>query len=477
MWKTKKYDLIAIGTGSAMMVVQAYLEMKPRARIAVIDKDPPGGICLTKGCVPTKLLVYPAEVLRTVEAARALGVRCDNLRLDFKAIMQRVQASVESEISRIRAALEAAPNIDYYPTAAAFSGPYRLRVGEREIKSGLILLGTGSCPSTPAIENLAAVPYYTSDTILSLQAPPRRLTIVGGGYIAAEYGHFFAAAGTEVTIVGRNPRFLPEEEPEVSALAKTHMGRRMTILTGHSVVSVSREAGGVIRATIRRSDTGSTRTCCSEALLVATGRASNSAILDAAKAGIQTDAEGWIRTDAYLQTNQPGIWALGDATGRHLFKHVANYEAQIVYYNALRNQHIAADYQVVPHAVFTYPEVAAVGLKETEAVEAYGEDNIRIGFERYANTTKGEAMGVEDCFVKIVMASEGSRILGAHIIGPQASTLIQAVVNLMAFPTESAAALAQAMYTHPALSEVVGRAAMNTMPLTQYRRLWGDGAL
>jgi dihydrolipoamide dehydrogenase len=470
MCKTKQYDLIAIGSGSAMMVVQAFVDMHPRARVAVIDKDPPGGICLTTGCVPTKLLVYPAEVLRIVEDARELGVRADNLQIDFRAVMQRMRTAIASEVDGIRTALKNAANIDYFAEAASFSGPYRLRVGAHALTSRLILLGTGSRPAMPAIENLARVPYHTSDTILTLDNRPKRLTIVGGGYIAAEFGHFFAAAGSAVTIVGRNPRLLPAEEPEVSALAHRKLARHMNIHTGHTVVSVSQVKDGVIHAVIRDRQSGREKVCAAEALLVATGRVANTDILSPEKAGIQTSADGWIETDDYLQTTQPGIWALGDATGRHQFKHVANYEAQLVYENALLQRSVKADYRAVPHAVFTYPEVAAVGLGESQAVAAYGEDEIIIGFESYANTTKGHAMGIAECFVKLVLRRDRMRILGAHIIGPQASVMIQEIVNLMVAGEGSVAPLVEAMHTHPALSEVVSRAALNTMPRAQYRR-------
>lgn len=205
----KTYDLIAIGTGSAMTLVQAFMEMHPGAKIAVIDKDPPGGICLTKGCVPTKLLVYPAEMIRLVEEARHLGIDFKITKINFAKIMKRMRSEVGSEIKGIQKALKHTRDIDYYPSVAEFTGPYQLRVAGEKIASDLILLGLGSRPSISAVKDLESIEYHTSDTILDLKKLPESIAIIGGGYIAAEYGHFFSAMGSEVTIIGRNPRLQP----------------------------------------------------------------------------------------------------------------------------------------------------------------------------------------------------------------------------------------------------------------------------
>ena len=464
----KEYDLIAIGTGSAMTIVQAYLEMQPASRIAIIDKDPPGGICLTKGCVPTKMLVYPAELIRLMGEAHGLGIKFDISRIDFKKIMKRMRTSVDKEIRQIGKSLKQARNIDYFQEAARFEAPYQLTVGGRTITSNKILLCLGSKPMIPPIANLEAVAYHTSDTILEIKKRPDSLVILGGGYIAAEYGHFFSAMGTRVTIVGRNRRFLPQEEPEIGHLARKKMSRYMDILTDHEAVKIENGRSGEKIITALDRARGKKITINAEHVLVATGRASNTDLLEPEKAGIETDQNGWIITNNHLETKQPGIWALGDANGKHLFKHVANYEAQVVYYNAFLGEKIGIDYHAVPHAVFCYPEIAAVGQTEMQAIAEYGEKNVLIGFHRYQDTTKGEAMGLKDYFVKIIVEKDRRKILGAHIIGPQASIMIQEIVNLMYTPERTYLPAISGMHIHPSLSEVVERALFALVPPSHY---------
>ena len=169
-----------------------------------------------------------------------------------------------------------------------------------------------------------------------------------------------------------------------------------------------------------------------------------------------------------MQTSQPNIWVLGDADGKFLFKHVANYEARIAYYNAILKKKVTVDYHAVPHAVFTAPEIASVALREQQAIEKYGKDNILIGFFKYADTAKGEAMALKYDFVKVILKRDTGKILGAHIIGPQASVLIQEIINLMYTETQSFEPLNEAMHIHPALSEVVARAFQTLMIPDQY---------
>jgi dihydrolipoamide dehydrogenase len=467
----KTYDMIAIGTGSAMTLVQAFMEMHSGAKIAVIDKDPPGGICLTKGCVPTKLLAYPAEMIRMVEEASHLGIDFKITNINFAKIMKRMRSEVGSEIKNIQKALKRAHDIDYYPAVAEFIGPYQLRVAGEKITSNLILLGLGSRPSIPAVKNLESIEYHTSDTILDLKKLPKSIAIIGGSYIAAEYGHFFSAMGSEVTIIGRNPRFLPQEETEVGDLALKRMSKHMTILTGHEAVAVSRTGRDANQIIARSNATGKGKKVIADKILVATGREPNTDLLRPERSGIEADGNGWIKTDTYLETSQENIWAFGDGNGKHQFKHVANYESQLVYYNALLKEKIKVDYHAVPHAVFTYPEVAAVGMTEAQAVSKYGAERILIGFQRFENTTKGDAMGVKGYFVKIIVDSHNRKILGAHVIGPQASILIQEVVTLMYTKEQTIVPVIAGMHIHPSLSEVVERAFLALMPRSQYQEM------
>jgi dihydrolipoamide dehydrogenase len=466
----KQYDLITIGTGSAMNIVDAMIQENPNVRIAVIDKDEPGGICLTRGCIPSKILLYPAELVRTIEKARELGVDAKIDSINFQTVMERMRTLINRDIDQIREGLSSSKNIDYYHAPAEFVSPYTLRVDGTEITSKMIFLGVGSKIIIPAIIGLDKVKYHTSDTVLKLTKLPESIAIIGGGYIAAEYGHFFSSMGSRVTIVGRNPQFLPEEEPEVSALAKKDLERHITILTNQEVREVREWADRKELVAVDRKS-GKTSTIAAKELMVATGRGPTTDILHPEKAGIKLTKEGWIEVNEYLETSQPNIWALGDADGKYPFKHVANYESKIVYYNAILKRKVKADYHAIPHAVFTYPEIASVGLGEREAVEKYGPDKVQIGFQKYEDTAKGEAMNVKDYFVKVIVEAETTKILGAHVVGPYASILIHEIIPMMYTGNGSYEPISDSIHIHPALSEVVERAFQSLVPAEHYQHM------
>ncbi len=467
----KQYDLIAIGTGSTMGVVEAMISENPKIRVAVIDKDEPGGICLTRGCIPSKLLLYPAELVRTIEKARTFGIDSEIKNVDFKTVMERMRNIIYKDINKIRQALSQSKHIDYYPESAEFVAPYTLKVGKETITAKMIFLCTGSKPSMPPIKGIEKTGYLTSDTILNISELPKSIVIVGGGYIAAEYSHFLSSMGAQVTVIGRNPQFIPTEEPEVSGLAKRELGKHVTIYTNHEVREAKVTSKGKKLLVAINRETKEKLEVTADELLIATGRASLSDVLHPEKGGIKTDSHGWIVVNEYLETSQPNVWALGDANGKYLFKHVANYEATIVYYKAVLKMNMKTDYHAVPHAVFTYPEIASVGLGEKEAIEKYGEDKLLIGFHRYEDTAKGEAMDAKDYFVKVIVEPDTMKILGAHIIGPYASVLIHEIIPLMYTKEESAKPLLDSMHIHPALSEVVDRAFRSLMPPEHYHHL------
>ncbi len=500
----KEYDVISIGTGSAISVVDAMLQKNPNLRVAVIDKDEPGGICLTRGCIPSKILLYPAEMVRTIEKANEFGIDVQLHKINFHKVMERMRHYIKEEIDMIRNGLSKSENIDYYHKTAEFIAPYTLKVSGSEndtIRANKIFLSTGSKPTIPPIKGLGDITYHTSDTILSMDKLPDSIAIVGGGYIAAEYGHFFSSMGSRVTVIGRNKQFLPHEDAEVSALAKQELSKHMTIITNNEVIEVvsnsntessdnksyasTKTSNGigleheqkVQRQLIARNMTnGELIRINAEDILIAAGRSSNTDILHPDKSGIQTDENGWIIVNEYLETSQPNIWAFGDANGVYPFKHKANYEAELVYYNAVlrknKDSKAKKDYHAVPHAVFAYPEIAAVGAREREALARYEENNILIGIARYEDTAKGIAMGIKDCFVKVIVKADGLEIIGAHIIGPYASTLIQEIVDIMSTEHErTVKPILGAMHIHPALSEVVQKSISSLMPPQQYHHL------
>jgi len=245
----------------------------------------------------------------------------------------------------------------------------------------------------------------------------------------------------------------------------------MTIITNHEVRKAENQPTGKKKLIAVNRENGKEAEITADEILVASGRGPNTDVLHPERAGVKTDEKGWITVNEYLETSQPNVWALGDANGKHPFKHAANYEALIVYYNAILKKNVKVDYHAVPHAVFTYPEIASVGLREKEAIEKYGKDNVLIGIQRYEDTAKGLAMGAKDYFCKAIVEERTMKILGAHIIGPYASIIIHEIINLMYTPTQSAAPIIRGMHIHPALSEVVERSFRSLMRPEQYHHI------
>ena len=282
---------------------------------------------------------------------------------------------------------------------------------------------------------------------------PSRLAIVGGGYIAGEMAHFFGAMGTQVTIIHRRLLMLREEDEDVARRFTEVYQRKFNMLLNAEVAQVSRN-GDEIHLVVATD--GRRVELAADALLLATGRIPNADTLQVGETGVEVDQRGYVQTDQYLETNVPGIWALGDIVGKYLLKHSANLEAAYVSNNILNPESkVAVDYRAMPHAVFASPQVASVGLTEGEAKEqgvAY-----KTASYDYHNTAYGSSIEDRDGFVKVLAAPGNEEILGAHIIGTDASILIQEVVNAMrmSLPID---AITQAIYVHPALPEVVQRA-------------------
>ncbi|MGM0404728.1 MAG: dihydrolipoyl dehydrogenase [Thermoplasmatota archaeon] len=452
----KEYDIIGIGSGSVTSVVTQALSRDDSLSVAVVEKDAPGGICLTRGCIPSKMILYPAELIGHIKESSKFGIDVDVKNIDFKRVMKRMRDHVDEQSKNIGNSLKQSEDLDFYHTTGEFIDDYILKVDDNKIKGKKIIIGAGSEPLIPPIEGLEKSGYITSEGLLHLKELPERIVIVGGGYIAAEYGYFLSMMGSDVTIIGRNEQFVPGEEPEVSDVLQKKLSEQMKIYTGHEAVKVKRK--GDVRLVVAEDKSGERKGFKCDEILVAAGRKSNSEYLKPERSGIDTDDRGWIKVNKKMETSKDNIWALGDATGKYMFKHVANKEAEIVYYNAFTQRKREMDYHAVPHAIFTYPELASVGMVEEEADKKH---DILVGYYPYGDTGKGMAMMAEDYFIKVIVEKDTYRILGAHIVGPQASTLIQEIINLMYTQDQSANPIFRGMHIHPALSEVVERAFYN----------------
>jgi dihydrolipoamide dehydrogenase len=400
-------------------------------------------------------MVYPADRIVEIREAKKFGVTAEVTGIDFAGIMDRMRAYVKTSRDRIRDGLNSAEDFDFYFGEARFTGEHSLHVADRQIRGKTIFIVTGARPLIPDIKGIQSVDFLTNESALQLRTLPGSMIIIGGGYIAVEFAHFFEAMGTKVTIVQRNPRLVPEEEPEVSELLKQSLSRRMTVHTGTEAVEADRKGTDI--SIIARQGGKKTIEVNAQALLIAAGRKSNADLLQVENTGVQTDARGYIVVDDYFETTKKDIWSFGDAIGRKMFRHAANHAAELVWHNAVHGKKSRMNYLTVPHAVFSYPEIASVGLTEEQAVRAMGKQDILVGKAMYTDVARGQAMMEKEAFTKAVVHRKSGKILGYHIIGPNASVLIQEVVNAMA-GDGNLWSVAKGMHIHPALPEVVLKA-------------------
>lgn len=452
----EKFDILVIGSGSGMIV--AANAVASGLKVALVESGPLGGTCLNRGCVPSKMLIYPADIAALIKEAEKIGINASVNSVDFKKIMDTMHALVTDDVERQARAIEHDPNIRWFKDVGEFISDYTLQVGDNTIKADRIFIVSGARPDIPQIKGIETVDYLTSDTALQLETLPKRMIIIGGGYVAVEFGHFFSSIGTRVTIVQRSSRLLPDEEPEVSELLKKEMGKRMEIFTNCEAVE-AKENNGIKTIVARNREDSSLKEFSAESLLVAVGRVPNSDVLKPEKTGAKLDKRGYIEVNEFLETRKKNIWAFGDAIGKQMFKHVANYEASIAWHNCQHEHKVPVDYSAAPHAVFTHPQIASVGLKEAEAKQlGY---KILVGTALYRDTAMGAAMGKPQGFVKTILERKTGKILGAHIIGPYASILIQEVINAMATGDRTYLPIVRGMHIHPAMAEVVQNAFVN----------------
>jgi len=449
----KKFDLIVIGTGSGLEVSAAAVQRG--WRVAVIEEGPFGGTCLNRGCIPSKMLVHVADVARTIADAGRFGIHSAIDRIDWPSIVERTFAEIDRDAANILEGNRRADGITVFEGTARFVGHKQVEVDGAQLNAETIVIAAGTRPSVPAIPGLADGDYETTDTVMRLPDLPRRLAILGGGFVGAELGHVFGSLGSEVTIITRGPAMVRDEDRDVSRRMTEAYARRFALRLSSEVRSVARHDGTM---TLEVGPSGEAASPSSEpvecdALLVAVGRTPNADRLDVGATGVETDERGFVRTDEYMRTNVDGIWALGDIVGRWQLKHNANLEAAHVANNILNPEQLAAvDYHAMPAAIFGSPQIGSVGITEQEAEEkgiAYA-----AATHSYDDTAYGQSIEDHDGFVKVLADPASGEILGCHVIGQDASVLVQEAVNVMRFrlPID---VIAQSIYIHPALPEVM----------------------
>lgn len=474
------YDIVLIGSGSVNSFPGP--EFSDRS-IAYIDRGVGpehvfGGTCLNVGCIPTKMFVHTADLAHSAAHADPFGVAARVDSVDFPAVRDRIFGRIDP-ISRggedYRATHPDNSNLTFFRGTARFTGPKQLEVqtasGTHTITGDTIVIGVGSRPALPPVEGLAAVNPHTSDTIMRISSLPKSLAILGSGVIALEFAHVFASFGVTVHLIARSSSLLRRFDEDIAHRITQVAQERYTVHLNTEVERVSRTESGV---SLSLSGADGSQDIAVSDVLVATGRVPNSDVLDAEQGGLALHEDGRIRVDRYqraLNSNGgevEGVWAVGDVSSQHQLKHVANRELRIARHNILHPEDlIPSDDLPVPAGVFTSPQVATVGLTEAEAREWAAEQGkeIKVGHQEFAHIAYGWAMemGAPGDFAKIIVDAQSTEILGAHIVGPHAPTLIQQLIQAMS-TGQTARDLARGQYwIHPAMPEVVENALLQVI--------------
>jgi mycothione reductase len=446
------FDLAVIGSGSGNSIVDARFADR---KVALVEAGTFGGTCLNVGCIPTKMLVYPADLASDAVHGPELGVdtRFDGAR--WREVRDRVFGRIDPISSGGRDYRLGQPNVTLVEEHVRFVGDRTMRTASgATLSADQVVVAAGSRPVVPPVEGLDDVPFHTSDTVMRVDELPRRLLVLGGGYVAAELAHVFGSLGSEVTLVVRGDGLLTHLDKDVSRRFTELSQRKWDVRLRTQADKVEAYDEGV---RVHLSDGTVVET---DLLLIAAGRRSNADHLDVEAAGIRVDDDDVIEVDAFQRTSAEGVWALGDVANHSMLKHVANHEARVVQHNLLHldepDRWQRAMRENIPSAVFSSPQVASVGLTEQDAV-AGGVPHV-MAHQPYADTAYGWAMEDTTGFAKIVAEPHTGRLLGAHVIGPQASNLIQPLIQAMSLG-QTAHEVARGQYwIHPALMEVVENA-------------------
>jgi len=443
----ERFDLVVVGAGSGNSILTPDFDAW---RVALIERDAFGGTCLNRGCIPSKMLVYAADVAYQAGRTGHLGVDSALNGVRWPEIAGRVFGRIDPIAQSGEDYRQSLDNVTVFKGEARFAGRKVLEVHGCRITGDHIVLAAGARPFIPSIPGLAEVPYHTSDTVMRLESLPERLVILGGGYIAAELGHVFDALGCSVSIVNRSERLLRAADEDVSAAFTEIASSRMDCALGAPITEVAQAGSEICVRTEDREVVGDT-------LLVATGRVPNGDQLGVTRSGVELDSGGYVVADEFLRTGVEGVWALGDICRAAQLKHTANEDTRVVAHNIAHPDDLRRpDYSGIPHAVFAHPQVAAVGTTE-QRLRAEGRPYLRA-VRPYADTAYGWAMEDATSFAKVLADPETRRLLGAHIIGPQAPTLIQQLVQGMQFGLTVDEMARGQLYIHPALTEVVEQA-------------------
>ncbi len=455
MTAAERYDAIIVGSGQAAGQLAHALTGAGR-KTALIEREHVGGTCVNEGCTPTKTMVASARVAYLARRAADYGVRTGPVTVDMVRVRERKRDIVSRFRSGGERGLRKIPNLDLILGHARFTGPKTLEVrlndgGTRMLAADLIFLNVGNRPARPPLLGLDRVPALDSTSIMELDTVPEHLLVLGGGYIAMEFGQMFRRFGSRVTIVQRGAHVLSREDPDVSEGVETILrDDGVEVLLEAEAQRVDRAENGNVVLTVRLAQDRAPRPLTGSHLLVAAGRVPNTDGLNLAAAGVETDARGYIRVDERLETSVPGIYGLGDAKGGPAFTHISYDDYRIVETNLLRGGRATTRDRLVPYAVFIDPELGRVGLSETDARR----QNREIRVYTMPMRTVARALETDEPrgFMKVVVDAASGQILGCAILGIAGGELMS-MIELAIMGRLPYTALRDAIFAHPTLAE------------------------
>ncbi|WP_419248589.1 mycothione reductase [Streptomyces virginiae] len=451
----RTHDLVIVGAGSGNAIVD---DRFSHLDVAIVDEGLFGGTCLNRGCIPSKMLVHVADVADGVRDAGSLGVEATLRGVRWADVRARVFGRLDQEAAEGEEGRRGSPNVHVYKGHARFTEARTLLVGAGEgavrIRGEQVVVAAGSRPTVPEPVAESGLPYETSDTIMRRDAPPRHLAVLGGGYVAAELAHVFHAAGSRVTVIEQEDTLLPAQDETVAAAYTEIAADRYDVRTGTALTRVEGAPGRLVLVL----DDGTTVEA--DTLLVAVGRIPNGDRIQADRAGIALRNDGRIVVDAFQRTTATGVFALGDVCTPFPLKHVANREARVVAHNLLHADDLVRTvHEAVPAAVFTRPQIAQVGRTEGEC-RMEGLD-YTVAVRRFSDSAYGWALEDGTGFCKVLADRRTGLLLGAHIIGPQAATLIQPLVVAMSLGIDATTLARTPYWIHPAATEAVSNALLD----------------
>jgi pyruvate/2-oxoglutarate dehydrogenase complex dihydrolipoamide dehydrogenase (E3) component len=442
-----KYDAIIIGSGQAGNPL-AYRLAEIGWRVALIEKSNLGGTCINTGCTPTKTMVQRAQVAYYARNAARWGVRAENVRADLPMIVEQKNKVVANFRAGIRKRIEMHSNIQLYQGTARFKNARQVQVNEALLDSDRFFINTGGRPNFPDIPGLSTANVLTNLNIMDLKELPEHLIVLGGGYVGLEFGQMFRRFGSRVTIIQNAPQIVPREDPEIATeLQKILEGEGIEFHLKCQATQVKQIKGSV---NISVADEKGPSTISGSHLLVAVGRRPNTEELGLDKAGVETDKSGFIRVNGRLETNVPGIWAVGDVKGGPAFTHISFNDFQIIDANLTQGKNLSIENRLVPYSVFTDPQLGCVGMTEKEA-RASGR-KLKIGTIPMSYVARAIERDETAGRMKIIVDAENDRILGAAILATEGGELIHVLYTLMLAKLPYTV-LKGAVFIHPTLAE------------------------